>query len=203
MKTLIIDNYDSFTNNIAQYVYRVTNVSPVVVTNDYPFHKINLSEFNNIILSPGPGTPEKDEDFGICKRIIKEVNMPILGICLGHQGINHCFGGEVGKAPKPVHGYKELIVNSGDNIFKGLPNSFFAVRYHSLICTKLAPSLEATAYTQDGLIMAIAHKELPIYGVQFHPESIDSEFGVELIKNFIDISAEKSYGRPLHVRDFA
>ncbi|WP_353053906.1 anthranilate synthase component II [Bacillus thuringiensis] len=154
-------------------------------------------------MSPGPGTPEKDEDFGICKRIINEVNIPILGICLGHQGINYCLGGEVGKAPKPVHGYKECIFNSGENIFKDLPNSFFAVRYHSLICTKLAPSLKVTAQTQDGLIMGIAHKELPIYGVQFHPESIDSEFGVELIRNFIEISMGNSYGRQLNVPDFA
>ncbi|MDO5018412.1 MAG: gamma-glutamyl-gamma-aminobutyrate hydrolase family protein [Lagierella massiliensis] len=194
MKTLIIDNYDSYTYNLYQLVAEVSNVKPLVIKND----ECNLEElckldFDNVILSPGPGRPDKREDFGLCEDIIKYLNKPILGVCLGHQGIYYINGGEIVLAPRPVHGEISEIFHNDKGIFKGIPQGFKVTRYHSLICKyENLENINIDATTQDGLIMGISHKYKPIYGVQFHPESICSEYGREIIENFLKLS-EKYY----------
>ena len=187
MHILIVDNFDSFTNNIAQYVFEATGLVPTVVPNTVSLKDIDIQKFSGVILSPGPGHPNNEGDFGVCRDIINQCQLPILGICLGHQGINCQFGGVVSHAPKPVHGYKSKITHHGNGLFTGIPQDFEVVRYHSLVCTQVADCLEVTAYTEDGLVMGIAHREKPIWGVQFHPESIDSDYGVTLIANYIHL----------------
>ncbi|RAW92129.1 aminodeoxychorismate synthase component I [Photorhabdus laumondii] len=188
MKILLIDNYDSFTQNIAQYLYEVTGSVPSVVTNSLTYEELTIDEYDAVVLSPGPGHPAESSDFGVCAEVIAHAKVPLLGICLGHQGINLAFGGVVEHAPNPVHGYRSRIRNTGEGLFLGLPEQFEVVRYHSLVCTRLPDNLKCTAWTDDGLIMAIEHTERPIWGVQFHPESIDSEYGRELLSNFVRIA---------------
>ncbi|WP_118987994.1 anthranilate synthase component II [Photorhabdus sp. CRCIA-P01] len=188
MKILIVDNFDSFTNNIAQYVYEVCGINPDIIPNNAAFEEINLAHYDAVILSPGPGSVENEEDFGICKLILAQQTLPILGVCLGHQGINYFFGGKIQHAPRPVHGYRSRVIHRGQGIFLGLPDEFEVVRYHSLICTSVPECLEVTAWTDDGIVMGLAHRERPIYGVQFHPESIDSFHGHELLANFLRIA---------------
>ncbi|TKI04611.1 aminodeoxychorismate synthase component I [Martelella alba] len=191
MKVLIIDNFDSFTNNIAQCIYEICGCRPEIIPNNTPIAHVNITRYDAIILSPGPGTPANDDDFGICRLILAQRATPILGICLGHQGINHFYGGRVLRAPQPVHGYRSNVKHTGQGIFAGIPDNFAVVRYHSLICGEVPDCLEITAWTDDGLVMALAHRELPVYGVQFHPESIDSEYGHQILANFLDIASAK------------
>ncbi|KOY64001.1 p-aminobenzoic acid synthase [Photorhabdus heterorhabditis] len=188
MKILLIDNYDSFTQNIAQYLYEVTGNVPVVVTNSLTYEELAIDDYDAVVLSPGPGHPAENSDFGVCAEVIARAKIPLLGICLGHQGISLAFGGFVEHAPNPVHGYRSRIKNTGEGLFRGLPEQFEVVRYHSLVCTRLPDNLKCTAWTDDGLIMAIEHTQKPIWGVQFHPESIDSEYGRELLSNFAHIA---------------
>jgi anthranilate synthase component 2 len=140
-----------------------------------------------VVISPGPGTPD---DSGICLELIKTADnsLPLLGVCLGHQAIGQVFGGKVIRAPKPMHGKISPVIHEGKGIFRNLPSPFNATRYHSLIVEResFPDCLEITAHTQDGIIMGLQHKTLPIHGVQFHPESIASEHGHALIKNFLD-----------------
>lgn len=185
---ILIDNYDSFTYNIVQYLQEL-GIEPKVFEND----KITVSElkkvnFKSIIISPGAGNPDTA---GISTDIIKEFykTKKILGICLGHQCIGQVFGLETAKAEIPVHGKtSKIYFNPESKLFKGIPQGFSATRYHSLVL-KAAPSQELiiNARTKDGIIMGIEHKSLPIYGVQFHPEAILSEYGHELLQNFIEI----------------
>ncbi|TDB62109.1 aminodeoxychorismate synthase component I [Photorhabdus khanii] len=188
MKILLIDNYDSFTQNIAQYLYEVTGSVPSVVTNSLTYEELAIDNYDAVVLSPGPGHPAENSDFGVCAEVIARATIPLLGICLGHQGISLAFGGFVEHAPNPVHGYRSRIRNTGEGLFLGLPEQFEVVRYHSLVCTRLPDNLKCTAWTDDGLIMAIEHTQRPIWGVQFHPESIDSEYGRELLSNFVHIA---------------
>ncbi|MNF36654.1 Aminodeoxychorismate synthase component 1 [compost metagenome] len=185
MKILLIDNFDSFTRNIAQYLYEVTGTEPVVVPNTRDYDALDAGAYDAIVLSPGPGHPEHNDDFGVCAHVIAQAAVPMLGICLGHQGIAQVFGGTVEHAPQPVHGYRSRIFHTGTGLFEGLPAHFDVVRYHSLLCTHLPPPLACTAWTEDGLLMALEHLERPIWGVQFHPESIASEQGHALLGNFI------------------
>ena len=189
MKILIIDNFDSFTQNIAQYLFEVTRTLPVIVQNTASFDELELERFDAVVISPGPGHPQKQDDFGICSEVIRRASLPILGICLGHQGIVQEMGGAVRHAPAPVHGYCSEILHSGEGLFQNLPKRFEVVRYHSLACEQLPASIKCTAWTEDGLVMAIEHKTRPLYGVQFHPESIASQHGHELLKNFVDLAA--------------
>ncbi|HEY3757443.1 MAG TPA: aminodeoxychorismate synthase component I [Opitutaceae bacterium] len=192
MKTLLIDNYDSFTYNIFQYLGEINGETPCVVLNDdeIGWPELARMNFDNIVISPGPGDPSNAADFGFCRDAILESRVPILGICLGHQGIGHCFGGEVGLAPRAMHGRISTILHNGVKLFKGLPSPFQAVRYHSLaVCGALPSDLEATAWTEDRVLMGLSHRFKPIYGVQFHPESIATEHGHALLRNFRDISA--------------
>ena len=191
MKFLIIDNYDSFVYNIAQRLGEL-GVSSDVIRND----KITINEIKNrnydaIVISPGPGTPEDKRYFGICKNVILELGskIPILGVCLGHQGIIDCFGGKVTNAGKIRHGKTSQIKHYDDSLFKGVKNPFRATRYHSLVGNKtiIPDSLKITAVAEDdGEIMGVSHKEFLIEGVQFHPESIMTDEGKKILKNFIE-----------------
>jgi anthranilate synthase component 2 len=184
---LLIDNYDSFTYNLYQYIGEVyENIE--VVRND----KINISDISNmkpegIIISPGPGRPE---DAGICIDVIKTFGnrIPIFGICLGHQAIGYAFGAKIIRADSIKHGKTSLVSHNGKGIFEGIKNPIEAMRYHSLIVEKetLPGELSITATTKDGIIMGLKHKKYPIYGLQFHPESILTEDGKKIIYNFVE-----------------
>ena len=186
---LVIDNYDSFTYNLVQY-FGELGADMKVVRND----KITTKEIAElapdlICISPGPCTPN---EAGISCDIIREFGgkIPILGVCLGHQSIGQVFGGDVVRAAELMHGKTSPVSHEGKSIFKGLPNPFTATRYHSLIVKRdsLPDCLEITAETADGVIMGLKHKEMEIHGVQFHPESILTEHGKEMLKNFLDLA---------------
>ncbi|MGY6528553.1 MAG: aminodeoxychorismate synthase [Cyanobacterium sp.] len=189
MRSLIIDNFDSFTHNIYQLLAQVNQVSPTVITNNqWCWEQIKAENFDNIIISPGPGNPAKQEDFGVCGEVLTKANIPILGICLGHQGLGYFYGSTIIKAPIPMHGRISKIYHHGDFLFNNIPSGFEVVRYHSLIVDSLGADLEAIARTDDHLIMAIRHKFKPFWGVQFHPESICSQYGYDLLNNFKKIT---------------
>ena len=183
---LIIDNYDSFTYNLVQYIGEINSNLKVVKNDDFSINEIVGMNPERIIISPGPGTPLQS---GISVDIIKSFmnKVPILGICLGHQAISIAFGGEVEYANEVVHGKSCEISHYGSIIFDSVPNKFKATRYHSLVINKdtLPKELKINAISLDGLIMGIEHIFLPIYGVQFHPESIVTEYGKKIIENFI------------------
>ena len=183
---LLIDNYDSFTYNLFQYLSELGE-EVIVVRND----KMSLDEMEKlspqrIVISPGPGTPEQA---GISNEIIRHFGsrLPILGVCLGHQCIGYCYGGRVDRAGEIKHGKSSLIYHDGKALFSGLPNPFPAIRYHSLAVMRdsLPDCLEISAWTENGLIMGLRHRQFPVEGVQFHPESIMTEVGKDLLKNFI------------------
>ncbi len=184
----VIDNYDSFTYNLVQYLGEL-GAEVRVWRND----QIDVEELadlapSHVLISPGPGTPEKDS--GISNDVIRILGQttPILGVCLGQQCIGHVFGGRVGPAPRLMHGKVSPVHHKGQGIFRGIPSPFNATRYHSLIVEEpLPPELEVTAFTADGEIMGLQHRTLPIYGVQFHPESILTEHGKELLANFLAV----------------
>ncbi len=184
---LVIDNYDSFTYNLVQYVGEL-GVEPKVVRNDAAsVEALAAMAPRRIIISPGPGDPH---EAGISIQVIEyfKDKCPILGVCLGHQAIGAAFGGQVVRAPQPVHGKASLVHHDGRTIFRGLPNPLTAGRYHSLIVARdsLPEELSISAQTEDGLIMALRHRSLPVEGVQFHPESVLTPEGRQLIKNFIE-----------------
>ena len=186
---LVIDNYDSFTFNLAQYLGEF-GWEPAVYRND----RITLEEVeslkpSHIIISPGPCTPL---EAGISNDVIWRFGgrIPILGVCLGHQCVGYVYGGQVIRAPIPTHGKSSMVFHDGKIIYNGLPNPFEAGRYHSLVVKKesLPSSLTLTAWTDDGVVMGIRHKDYVVEGVQFHPESIMTEVGHDLLKNFLDLS---------------
>ncbi|AXK33729.1 aminodeoxychorismate synthase component I [Streptomyces armeniacus] len=194
MRTLLVDNYDSFTYNLFHYLAEVNGREPVVIRNDDPsWHPRMLKEFDSILISPGPGSPDRPEDFGICREIIDGGELPVLGVCLGHQGIAHSFGARVGRAPEPRHGRLSEVFHDGTELFAGIPTPFPVVRYHSLAVTDLPDELEATATADDGVLMGLRHRERPFWGVQFHPESIATEYGHQLLHNFRDLA--QKFGR--------
>ena len=190
MKFLIIDNYDSFVYNVAQRLGELKVSSDVVRNDKITINEIKKRNYDAIIISPGPGTPEDKRYFGICKDVIQELGstLPILGICLGHQGIIDCFGGKVVNAGNVRHGKTSQIKHYNDSLFKGVKNPFSATRYHSLVGDKtiIPDSLKITAVAEDdGEIMGVSHKEYLIDGVQFHPESIMTDEGKKILENFI------------------
>jgi anthranilate synthase component 2 len=187
---VLIDNYDSFTFNLFHYLSGL-GAKVVVHRND----KISADEVvaadpDAIVLSPGPCTPN---DAGICLDLIAKASatIPTFGVCLGHQAIGQVFGGDVVRAPVPVHGKLSLIEHQGEGVFRGINGPFRATRYHSLVVNRasLPSDLTVTADTDDGLVMGLAHTKLPVHGVQFHPESIASEHGHVILKNFLDLAA--------------
>tara|TARA_Y100000590_G_scaffold463698_1_gene631118 strand:+ start:1778 stop:2359 length:582 start_codon:yes stop_codon:yes gene_type:complete len=183
---LIIDNYDSFTYNLVQYIGVINSDIKVIKNNDFSIKEIASLNPDRIIISPGPGTPLQS---GLSVDIIKKFSniVPILGICLGHQAISIAFGGDVEYANQVVHGKTCEISHFGSMIFDSVPNKFIVTRYHSLVIKKdvLPNKLRVTALSNDGLIMAIEHSVFPLYGVQFHPESVMTEYGKKIIENFI------------------
>ncbi|NEC08212.1 aminodeoxychorismate synthase component I [Streptomyces sp. SID7909] len=188
MRTLLVDNHDSFTYNVFHYVAELTGREPVVVRNDDPDWRIaDLARFDRVIISPGPGNPGRRDDFGICRDIIEATDVPLLGICLGHQGLALNSGATVGPAPEPRHGRPSPVLHTGEGLYAGMPSPFTAVRYHSLAVSSLPEELEATAWTPDGVIMGLRHRTRPLVGVQFHPESIGSEHGHRLLANFLGL----------------
>ncbi|MBV9060895.1 MAG: aminodeoxychorismate synthase component I [Pseudonocardiales bacterium] len=189
MRTLLIDNYDSFTYNLYQLLGEVNGRPPVVVCNDIDWSTLRLEYFDNIVISPGPGRPERARDFGISARAICAGGLPVLGVCLGHQGICHLLGGVVEHAPEPMHGRISRIYHTRQDLFANLPSPFLAVRYHSLAAAHVPQELEKIAWTDDGVLMGMRHRSAPTWGVQFHPESIRSEHGRTLLANFRDLTA--------------
>ena len=188
---IIIDNYDSFTYNLYQMVGEIYPDIMVKKNDEITVDQIKKLEPRAIIISPGPGSPENVRDFGISMQVIKELGseIPILGVCLGHQGIFMAFGGEI-KRNEPVHGKQSSIHHNEEGIFSGIKNPLPAARYHSLICRiETNPKcMEITARTIDGMIMGIKHKEKPIFGLQFHPESVGTSQGIRILENFLEIS---------------
>jgi para-aminobenzoate synthetase component II len=185
---LIIDNYDSFTYNLVQYLGEL-GADPQVVRNDQTTIKsIEKQAPERIVISPGPKTPS---EAGICLDVITAFagKIPILGVCLGHQAIGQAFGGDVVRAPQLMHGKTSAIEHDGRTIFAGLPNPFPATRYHSLIVKRetLPDCLEVSACTYDGLIMGLRHKKMKVEGVQFHPESVLTNAGKQLLANFLQL----------------
>ncbi len=196
MKTLLIDNHDSFTYNLFQLLGEVSGEEPIVVRNDEAsWEELSLLDFDNIVISPGPGRPERKADFGICGEAIQRSRVPLLGVCLGHQGLGWVNGTAVVHAPEPMHGRTSTVVHNGSPLFAGISREFEAVRYHSLCLSGPLPSaLEPLAWTSDGVLMAIGHRQRPQWGVQFHPESVCAEHGRRLIENFRDLSERSASG---------
>jgi anthranilate synthase/aminodeoxychorismate synthase-like glutamine amidotransferase len=185
---LVIDNYDSFTYNLVQYLSELGKKVIVFRNDKIGLKDIEGMKLSHIVISPGPGTPSQA---GISKDVIKKFSgkVPILGVCLGHQCIGEVFGGKVIRAPKLMHGKTSMIYHGKKGVFKGIPTPFEATRYHSLIVERksLPESLRIIAWTGDNEIMALKHKKFSVWGVQFHPESILTKEGKKLLKNFIEI----------------
>jgi anthranilate synthase component 2 len=190
---LLIDNYDSFTFNLYQFLSELGAEVDVVRNDKTTIDEVEarLGEIERIVLSPGPCTPQ---EAGISMPLVKRVGgrVPMLGVCLGHQAIGAAFGGRVVRAPMLMHGKTSAIHHNGQGVFRGLPSPFTATRYHSLIVERatLPASLEITAETEDGIIMGLRHRELDIEGVQFHPESILTPVGKDLLANFLGLNRE-------------
>lgn len=193
-RVVILDNYDSFVFNLYQAVGEITGCPPTVFRND----AIQTSEIaeldpSHIIISPGPGDPQRLEYFGTCQDTITQLGpeVPLLGVCLGHQGIAAAFGGEVVRGPTPTHGKTSLVVHDGEGIFEGVASPVEAMRYHSLVVShqSLPAELTVTATTPDGVVMGIRHSAYPIHGVQFHPESVGTPDGRQIIANFLAVDA--------------
>lgn len=185
---LVIDNYDSFTYNLVQYLGELGAEVEVRRNDQTTLEEIERMTPERVVISPGPKTPS---EAGICLDVIRTFagRLPILGVCLGHQAIGQAFGGKVIRAPKLMHGKTSEIMHDGKTIYSGLPNPFPATRYHSLIVEKesLPECLEISARSSDGLIMGLRHRELKIEGVQFHPESVLTEAGKQLLANFLKL----------------
>lgn len=189
---LVVDNYDSFTYNLVHYLAELGAQTHVVRNDDLTVEEAWTLQPEAVLLSPGPCAPDQA---GICLSLIETAaeNMPILGVCLGHQSIGQAFGGEVVRAKTLMHGKTSPILHEGRGVFGGLPSPFTATRYHSLAVRRetLPDALEVTAWTEDGEIMGLSHRTRPIHGVQFHPESIATEHGHAMIANFLDLAGVK------------
>ena len=183
---LLIDNYDSFTYNLYQYLCELGAEVSVVRNDKITLDQIRDMNPEKIVVSPGPCTPDKA---GISNEVVGEFGpiIPVLGVCLGHQCVGQTFGGIVGKAGEIMHGKTSLIHHDGEGVFSGIPSPFEAIRYHSLVVYKedLPDELEVTAWTESGIVMGLRHKEYEIQGIQFHPESIMTQYGKEILGNFL------------------
>ena len=193
MKTLLIDNYDSFVYNLVQQVGELGSEPLIYRNNKITLNEVTNLNVDNIIISPGPGISSEKKYFGICSEIIRNLSptIPTLGVCLGHQGIIHGYGGNIIKAGRLMHGKVSMIKHDGENIFEGLKNPFIATRYHSLVGERstIPKELKISANSEDdNEIMAVRHEKHPVNGIQFHPESILTKEGGKLIRNFLKMN---------------
>lgn len=185
---LVIDNYDSFTYNLVQYLGELGADLAVYRNDEITLEEIAALQPDHIVISPGPGTPD---DGGISNDVIREFGptTPVLGVCLGHQCLGAVYGGTVARAPRLMHGKTSSVYHNGHGLFNGVPSPFKATRYHSLIVEEPLPEeLVVTAFTRDGEVMGLQHRDYPVVGVQFHPESILTEHGKRILRNFLDMS---------------
>ena len=185
---LVIDNYDSFTYNLVQYLGELGAELRVARNDEITVDEIAALRPDHIVISPGPGTPD---DGGISNEVIRRLGptTPILGVCLGHQCMGQVYGGVVSRAPRLMHGKTSSVYHNGQGLFNGVPSPFTATRYHSLIVEEPLPeALAVTAFTRDGEVMGLQHREYPVVGVQFHPESILTEHGKRILQNFLNMT---------------
>jgi anthranilate synthase component 2 len=181
---VVVDHYDSYTWNLVHLVASVTGELPVVVQHDQVAVD-DLDGFTHVLLSPGPGSPDDDADFGVGRQLLRRAATPVLGVCLGMQGLVSAYGGRV-VAVEPAHGEVAEIDHEGTGLFDGIPSPFEAVRYHSLAAVEVPDSLRVTARSEDGVVQGVAHRTLPLQGVQFHPESVLTRHGARLVENFLE-----------------
>ncbi len=193
MSTLLVDNYDSYTYNVFHLLAAVSGEEPIVVHNDMvSWRALSRWDFDAIVLSPGPGRPERWHDFGVCSDILRSSEIPVLGICLGHQGLGYVLDGVVASAPMVMHGRLSQVQHLDSGLFAGIPQNFSVVRYHSLAVTgPLGSEGRVTAWTDDGVVMGIEHRSRPLWGVQFHPESVASEHGRAVVENFYKLARRR------------
>src|SRR5215218_5720963 len=189
MRTLLIDNYDSFTFNLFHLLGEVNGDEPIVARNDeLPWEELAALPIDNIVISPGPGRPDRGRDVGVSLDALQRADVPVLGVCLGHQALAHVTGGAIDHAPEVMHGRLSQIDHDGRGLFAGIPQGFAAVRYHSLAVGAVPAALRVTAWTPDDVVMGLEHRERPVWGVQFHPESISTQHGGALLRNFRDLT---------------
>jgi para-aminobenzoate synthetase component 2 len=181
---LVIDNYDSFTYNLVQYLGELGEDLRVYRNDKVTLEEIERMKPARIVISPGPGTPQ---DAGVSEQVVQyfHKSIPILGVCLGHQAIGEVFGGKIVRAPTLMHGKISQIFHDSKTLFSGLPQGFHATRYHSLVVSEIPTSLEVSAETREGVVMGLRHRNFPVEGIQFHPESIMTVVGKNLLKNFL------------------
>jgi len=192
MRTLLVDNHDSYTYNVFHLLAGVSGEEPIVVDNDaVSWRALERWDFDAIVLSPGPGTPGRWHDFCVCDDILRYSEIPVLGICLGHQGLGKMLDGEVRSAPEAMHGRLSKIFHEGAGLFDGIPQGFPVVRYHSLAITGMGSDGNVCAWADDGVVMGIEHRQRPLWGVQFHPESIATDHGARLVENFYALARER------------
>jgi para-aminobenzoate synthetase len=191
VKTLLVDNHDSYTYNVFHLLAAASGEEPMVVNNDgVSWRVLTRMDFDAIVLSPGPGHPSRWHDFGVCSDILRKSEVPVFGICLGHQGIGNLLEGSVNRAPMAMHGRLSRVMHEGKGLFKDVPQGFSVVRYHSLaITTPPGPEGSIVAWSDDGVVMGVEHTKRPIWGVQFHPESISTEYGLKIAQNFFELAA--------------
>jgi para-aminobenzoate synthetase len=204
MRTLLIDNYDSFTFNLFHLLGEVNGDEPIVVRNDeLSWEELAALPVDNVVISPGPGRPEHERDIGVSLDVLRRAEVPVLGVCLGHQALAHMTGGAIDHAPEVMHGRLSPIHHDGQGLFEDVPQGFAAVRYHSLVVGAVPAELRVTAWTPDEVVMGLEHRTRPLWGVQFHPESISTEHGRTLVRNFRDLTrahGRSPAGAPRHAR---
>jgi para-aminobenzoate synthetase len=192
MRTLLVDNHDSYTYNVFHLLAGVSGEEPIVVDNDaVSWRALERWDFDAIVLSPGPGTPRRWHDFCVCDDILRYSEIPVLGICLGHQGLGNVLEGQVSSAPEAMHGRLSKIFHEDAGLFDGIPQGFPVVRYHSLAITGMGPDGNVCAWADDGVVMGIEHRRRPMWGVQFHPESIATDHGAKLVENFYELARQR------------
>ena len=204
MRTLLIDNYDSFTFNLFHLLGEVNGDEPIVVRNDeLSWDEVAALAVDNVVISPGPGRPEQRRDVGVSLDVLRRAEVPVLGVCLGHQALAHVTGGAIDHAPTVMHGRLSEIHHDGRGLFAGIPQGFAAVRYHSLAVDAVPATLRVTAWTPEEVVMGLAHRSRPLWGVQFHPESISTEHGGALLRNFRDLTYAQRRRSPRAARPAA
>lgn len=197
-RTLIVDNFDSFTYNLFQYMGEICGHEPDVVLNTVALKDIPLDRYDCVVISPGPGHPAHAGDVGVSVDVIEHAGVPVLGVCLGHQCMAQMYGMEVVHADEPVHGRISVIRHDNQGVFAGLPPDLSVVRYHSLVVSEVRDPFVATAWGMSGMIHGIRHVSRPLHGIQFHPESICTQAGKALLRNFRDIALAHRAGDGLH-----